>query len=153
MVCRHKVRGIKNFSVLEYLPNIKYLELWLIKGLKDISFVSNMKRLQNIHLESLTNIEELPSLDKLGDLRRIELMNLNGLRNINALKTAPRLQDFFYTDIKKLQPIDLIPVLENPNVKNIYTYFPSDKKNKEFEVLAKKYGKTISEFPDFIFEK
>ena len=148
-----KLGGIKDFSILENLTNIKHLELWLIKGLKDISFISKMKGLQNIHLESLTNIEELPSLDNLTNLRRIKLMNLNGLKNLNALKTAPRLQDFFFTVIKKLQPNDLIPVLENPNVKNLYIYFPSDKKNNEFNVLAKKYGKTITDFPNFKYEK
>lgn len=148
-----KLGGIKDFSALENMPNIKYLELWLIKGLKDISFISKMKGLQNLHLESLTNIKQLPSLEKLTNLRRIELMNLNGLETLNALKAAPRLQDFFFTEIKKMQPTDLIPVLENTNVKNLYIYFPSDRKNNEFNLLAKKYGKAISDFPDFIYEK
>lgn len=149
-----KLGGIKDFSILEDLPNIKYLELWLIKGLKDISFISKMKGLQNIHLESLTCIEELPSLNNLSKLRRIKLMNLNGLKNLNAIKTAPKLQDFFFTMINKLQPSNLTPVLENPNIKNLYIYFPSDKKNKEFDVLANKYGKNTINFPDYFhYEK
>ncbi len=150
-----KLGGIKDFSILEELPNIKYLELWLIKGLKDISFISKMMGLQNIHIESLLNIDELPSLDKLINLRRVCLMNLNGLKNLNVLKTIPSLQDFYFTQIKKLQPTDLIPVLENPTVKNFYVYFPSDKKDKEFNALAAKYGKIIvnTNFPDFIYEK
>jgi hypothetical protein len=148
-----KLGGIKDFTVLYKLPRIKYLELWQIKGLSDISFISKMTNLQNLHLESLTNVTDLPSLDKLKMLKRIKLMNLKGLKQFDNLKSAPNLQDFFFTMIHhQQQPEDLIPVLQNSNLKNIYVYFPSDKKNKAFGVLAKTYGKQISDWPEFIYD-
>jgi hypothetical protein len=146
-----KLGGIKDFSVLYQLPQIKYLELWQIKGLSDISFISKMTELQNLYLESLTNVTALPSFEKLQKLRRIKLMNLKGLKQIETLKFAPNLQDFFFTMIHQQQPEDLTPVLENPKLKNVYVYFPSDKKNKAFEELAKTYGKTFLDLPNFIY--
>jgi hypothetical protein len=144
-----KLGGIKDFTVLSKLPQVKYLELWQIKGLSDISFISKMTELQNLHLESMINVTDLPSLEKLKKLRRIKLMNLKGLTQFNKLKSAPNLEDFFFTMIHQQQPEDLIPVLQNPNLKNIYVYFPSDKKNKAFEALAKTHGKQISDWPEF----
>jgi hypothetical protein len=144
-----KLGGIKDFTILSELPQIKYLELWQIKGLSDISFISKMTGLQNLHLESLINVTDLPSLEKLKKLRRIKLMNLKGLKQFDKLKSAPNLEDFFFTMIHQQQPEDLIPVLENQNLKNVYVYFPSDKKNKAFEALVKTYGKTISDLPEF----
>lgn len=146
-----KLGGIKDFTVLYKLPQVKYLELWQIKGLSDISFISKMTELQNLHLESMINVTVLPSLEKLKKLRRIKLMNLKGLKQFEKLKSAPNLEDFFFTMIYQQQPEDLIPVLENPNLKNIYVYFPSNKKNKTFEALVKTYGKQISDWPEFIY--
>jgi len=147
-----KLGGIKDFTVLSKLPQIKYLELWQIKGLSDISFISKMTELQNLHLESLINVTELPSFEKLKKLRRIKLMNLKGLKHFDKLKLAPNLRDFFFTMIHQLQPEDLLPVLQNPNLKNIYVYFPSDKKNNAFEALAKTHGKQLSDWPEFKYE-
>ncbi len=147
-----KLGGIKDFTVLSSLPQIKYLELWQIKGLSDISFISKMTELQNLHLESMINVTELPSFEKLKKLKRIKLMNLKGLKHFDKLKLAPNLRDFFFTMIHQLQPEDLLPVLQNPNLKNIYVYFPSDKKNNAFEALAKTHGKQLSDWPEFKYE-
>ena len=147
-----KLGGIKDFSVLSKLPKIKYLELWQVRSLSDISFISRMKELQYLHLESLINVVDLPSFDKLYKLRRVQLMNLKGLKKFEKLKSAPNLQDFFFTMIHQQQPEDLVPVLQNPSLKNVYVYFNSEKKNKIFKALIKTYGKEIFDYPDFIYE-
>lgn len=148
-----KLGGIKDFSILEQLPQVKYLELWQIKGLSDLSFISKMTGLQNLLLQSLTNVNALPSFINLPKLRRLSLMNLKGLEDFNALKTAPNLQDFFYTQIYQQQPEDLIPVLQNPKLKNAYVYFESNKKNTAFKELADSFGKQFSDWQDFIYDK
>jgi hypothetical protein len=146
-----KLGGIKDFTALSKLPNLKYLELWMVKGVSDISFISQMTGLQNLHLESMINTEELPSFKKLKKLRRVRLMNLKGLKRLDNLKTAPALQDFIFTVIHKHQPEDLLPVLKNPKLKSLYVYFPSDKKNIDFGQLANNYGKQVSHMSDFVF--
>lgn len=148
-----KLGTVKDFSILPKMTNIKYLELWYIKGLTDISFISEMKELQSLHLESLSNITTLPNFDTMQKFRRIRLMNMNGLSDFSSLKTAPKLQDFFFTIINKQLPEDIIPVLENPTLINMYVYFPSEKKNKLFQSLVLKCGKEYNEnWPNFEFE-
>jgi hypothetical protein len=147
-----KLGSIKDFRALSKVPNLKYLEMWMVKGVSDISFISEMKELQNLHLESLINISDFPSFKKLTKLRRIRLMNMKGLKQFHKLKSAPALQDFMFTDIHELPPEDLLPVLQNPRLKNLYVYFPSNKKNIAFKALAKKYGKQASRMGDFVYK-
>jgi hypothetical protein len=147
-----KLGGIKDFSALYKLPGIKYLELWMVKGVSDVSFISKMTSLQNLHLESLANISQLPSFKKLKKLRRVRLMNLKVLKRLDQLKKAPGLQDFIFTVIDQHQPEDLLPVLQNPQVNNLYVYFSSGKKNQAIQELAKKYGKRLSHMRDFVYK-
>ena len=64
-----KLGGIQDFSPLEGLNNLKYLELWQVRGLSDLSFISTLSGLQFLFLQSLKQVTRLPDLSKLKDLR------------------------------------------------------------------------------------
>jgi len=55
-----KLGGIKDLTALDGLTNIKYLELWQIKGLSDISVISSLSGLQYLFLQSLRNVGKFP---------------------------------------------------------------------------------------------
>ncbi len=135
-----KLGGIKDFSALSTLK-LKYLELWLVRGLSDLSFISSCESLQFLFLQSLKQVEALPSLKNLIQLRRIYLEDLKGLEDLDSLEFAPGLTEFVYAAAIKKKPEDLIPVLKNPSVKSVGCWFGSDRKNKAFEELAKSFGK------------
>ncbi|WP_298884706.1 hypothetical protein [uncultured Polaribacter sp.] len=137
-----KLGGIKEFEALKTLPNLAYLELWQVRGLNNLDFISDLTSLQMISLESLKNITTFPNVEKLKLLRRISLENMKGLKNIENIKKAQSLEDFIFFEAFNLEPKSTLPILENPNIKNVRCFFGSEKKNKEFEGLAKKYNKT-----------
>lgn len=147
-----KLGGIKNFDSLTKVKNLKYLELWQIRGLSDLSFISDINSLQNLFIQSLKQVTNLPRFDSLRNLRRLYLENLKGLVNLTTLEFAPSLTDLIYVLAENQEPENLIPVLRNKNVKSVFCRFGSAKKNNTFEKLAKQYGKQKYSYSDFKYQ-
>jgi len=147
-----KLGGIKNFDSLKLLPNLKYLELWQIRGLNNLSFISELSSIQNLFIQSLKQVSEIPNMNKLIHLRKIYLENLKGLKNLNSLEFAPNLKEFIYVMAQNQEPRNIIPVLKNPNLEKVFCRFGSDKKNNEFDVLAEKYGKKQYDYSEFKYQ-
>jgi hypothetical protein len=138
-----KLGGIKNFDALKTLSNLKYLELWQIRDLSDLSFISNLTGLQNLFIQSLKQVQKLPVLETLISLRRIYLENLKLLKDMSSVKFAPSLEEFIYVLAENQIPENLIPVLENQNLQSVFCRFGSIKKNTTFDNMVLKYGKQI----------
>jgi hypothetical protein len=136
---------------LKSLPNLKYLELWQIRGLADLSFISSLESLQNLFIQSLRNVERLPSLDKLDKLRRIYLENLKGLKDLSQVQRAKNLKEFIYM-LAHQEPETMRPVLQNPSVQTVLCRFGSDQKNMTFDILASQANKGQFKWREFIYE-
>ncbi len=134
-----KLGGIKNLDATKGMENIKYLELWQIKGLSDIGFISTLTGLQYLFLQSLRQVAALPSLNRLGKLRRIHLENMKGLKEIGSLESAPALEEFAHWYAQNMQPEDYLPLLRNPSLKRAAVGFGSERKNSRFSELLKEY--------------
>jgi hypothetical protein len=146
-----KLGGISNFSVLRNLTGIKYLELWQINKLADISFISEMPDLQNLFIQSLRNIEALPNFSANLNLRRIYLENMKGLKDVSSLSDAPALEEFIYVSAQNLQPKDFTGIIENENIKQLLIRFGSITKNDKLDDMIKKSGKQLYTYHDFIY--
>ncbi|WP_127534660.1 hypothetical protein [Paenibacillus kobensis] len=148
-----KLGGINNFSAIEGMDNIKYLELWQVRGLKDLSFISTLNGLQYLFLQSLSNVETLPALKSLTRLRKIHLQNMKGLKNISSLGQASSLVEFTHWEALKMTIEDYIPLFSNPSVQNVWAGFGSDKRNNEFRSVAEQNGKNYEQlWREFTFE-
>jgi hypothetical protein len=144
-----KLGGTKNISAITGMDNIKYLELWQIRGLSDISVITSLTGLQNLFLQSLPNVTKLPSFEPLKSLRRITLENMNGLVDISSLEKAPGLEEFIYCDASNMQPEDYFPLMKNPSLKMAIAGMGSIKKNKAFEKLCADQGISSAEWSEF----
>lgn len=147
-----KLGGIKDFTALKTLPNLKYLEIWQVRKLTDISFITDLIPLQYLFLQSLPNIIALPELNKLINLRRVYLENLKGLKRLDSLKTAPALVDFIYALAQNQEPENLLSALENKSIRNVSCWFGSEKKNNHFKHLANSYGKNQFAYQNFVYQ-
>jgi len=147
-----KLGGIKQFETLAKIKTLKYLELWQIRGLSDLSFISEIHSLQNLFIQSLKQVTKIPLLDKSQKLKRIYLENLKGLTDLTSLEFIPNLQDFIYVLAENQEPENLLPVLRNPSVKNVFCRFGSDKKNNHFDKLAKEFGKNKYNYYEFKYD-
>lgn len=146
-----KLGGIKNLDSLAVLKNLKYLELWMVRGLNDLSFISKIHSLQNLFLQSLKQVSVLPDFSFCPQLRRIYLEDLKGLVDLSSLEFAPQLEEFSYTVALNQKPENLLPVLRNPSLQSVHCGFGSIKKNEDFGKLAREYGKRRYVYSDFVY--
>lgn len=144
-----KLGGIKSLDAIRGMSGIKYLELWQILGLADISVIADLPGLQNLFLQSLARVKGFPDLRRASRLRRIVVENMKGLTDFSALESAPALEEFAHIDAKGKQPTDLLPVLRNRALLRMAAGFGSDKKNQEFAKLRDEHGKGTFNFAPF----
>ncbi len=126
-----KLGGIIDLSTLKDLENIKYLELWQIRGLSDISVISSLIGLQYLFLQSLRNVTEFPDMTNLFKLRRVYMETMKGLKNVNGLASAPNLEEFIHVSAQNMSPYQYKQLLERKRLKRALFGFGSDKKNEE----------------------
>lgn len=146
-----KLGGTKNLSAIAEKESIKYLELWQIRGLDDVSVVSSLRGLQFLFLQSLKNVSRIPDLSRLAKLRRIYLDNLKGLKNVRAIFHAPALEEFIHISAQNIAPDTYRELMKMPSLKQVSVGFCSRRKTVEFNNLVDRSGKTEYRYTDFDF--
>ena len=136
-----KLGGIRDFQGIEGKESIKYLELWQVRELNNIDFVSTLRGLQYLFLQSLPQIQSIPQLRNSTKLRRVVIENLKGLSDFTPFETAPALEEFALMDGRKQTPQQLLPVFNNPKVRRVSAHFVSLRKYSEFLQMRETYGK------------
>ena len=112
-----KLGGTHDLGLLPEIGEIRYLELWMIRGLTDLSPVGRMRHLRYLFLQALRRVEKLPDLSQAVELRRVVIDNLKGVHDLSALATAPALEDVSILDMRHLQPADLRCLVGMPRLK------------------------------------
>ncbi|CAH2213864.1 leucine-rich repeat domain-containing protein [Tepidibacter aestuarii] len=126
-----KLGGTTNLKLLPYIGEIEYLELWMIRGLKEISFVSEMTKLRYLFLQSLKNVVELPNLRKLEKLKRIQLINMKGIKNLSPLLDAKKLKYLEIYEALHLKPEDIFVLGKHESLEYLSLGISSLKKHRE----------------------
>ena len=130
-----KLGGSKNLDLLPELGPLRYLELWMIKGLTDLSPLEGVTTLQHIHLENLKNVSSLPSLKALAGLRRIQIQGLKGLNSLREVADAPVLEELIVLGMPQLEVSSFVPFKGHPALKAVDVGLGSTKKNTAIETL------------------
>lgn len=133
--------GTRDLTALSSLKALQHLGLRHIRGLEDLSVISELLELRTLHLQSLRRVQQLPDVSKLYHLKRIEIEHLQGLINLSSLGEAPSLRQFSHFSAKHMQFKDYVPLLENPIVEEVVVDFGSVRRNDEFTEMMNQYGK------------
>lgn len=112
-----KLGGTRNLEALRQLPGLKYLELWMIRGLEHIEPVSDLVGLQYLFLEELARIQKLPSLARLDHLRRLHIQKLSRLRDLSPIREARALEELIVWYASHMQREDFEVLREHPSLK------------------------------------
>lgn len=130
-----KLGGTRDLRLLPRIGKLQYLEVWMVKGLTDLSAVGRLPHLRYLFLQALRRVEALPDLSMNKELRRIYIRTMKGLRDLRPLATAPALEQLLLIDMRHLQPEDLRPLVGLPSLKGIDIGLGSDRKNRAAEAL------------------
>ena len=131
-----KLGGTNNLVALAGMNGIKYLELWQIKGLCDLSFISKMLGLQYLFLQALPHITSLPRMSDLKALRRVSLINMKGLKDLSPLLDLSAIEEFIHSDARGMEPEQYADLLNKSTIKKVSVKMGSTRKNEVFSKMA-----------------
>lgn len=130
-----KLGGTKDLRLLPQIGGLKYLELWMIKGLQDLSVIAEVPTLQNLFLQALKNVTVLPSFRNLRHLRRVTLDTMKGVADLSPIADAPNLEELLVVAAHHLNPDDFKPFMGHPKLKAATIGLGSTRKNEQVEKL------------------
>lgn len=130
-----KLGGTKNLSLLPEIGRIEYLELWMVKGLSDLTPISQLPGLEYLFLQALRQVSALPNMSGLTALTRVWLETLKGLTDLTPLVEAPNLQDLAVVDMSHLQPEAFKPLVGHRTLRTLRAGLGSKRKNDAVDSL------------------
>jgi hypothetical protein len=114
-----KLGGTTDLQLLPRIGEVRYLELWLIRGLDDIRPIGQMGSLRSVFLQALKRVERLPDFSGAPSLRRVHLMQMKGLRDLRPLATAPAIEELLLVEMPHLELDDLRPLRDIPGLRAV----------------------------------
>jgi hypothetical protein len=124
-----KLGGTRDLALLPRIGGIQYLELWLIRGLNDVTAIADVETLQHLFLQALKQVTRLPSFARSTALRRVDLETMKGLTDLAPLAEAPSLEILNLGDMGHAGPEILRPFVGHPTLRAGTWGFGSGRKN------------------------
>ncbi len=112
-----KLGGTRDLGLLPQLDTVEYLELWMVKGLEDVSAIAALESLKFLFMQSLARISALPSLARNTELRRVHLETMKGLQDLSTVAGAPALNTLLVIDCSHLRIEDFAPFVAHPSLR------------------------------------
>lgn len=131
-----KLGGTRNLALLPEIGRIEYLELWMVRGLSDLSPVADMAHLEFLFLQSLRQVTVLPTMARLSNLRRLWLETMTGLDDLSPIASAPSLQHLGVVDMTHLQPSAFEPLRSMSTLKSLIAGLGSERRNSAVAALV-----------------
>jgi hypothetical protein len=124
-----KLGGTRDLALLPRIGRLEYLELWMIRGLDDVTAIADVETLQHLFLEALTRVTRLPSFARSTALCRVDLAAMKGLTDLAPLAEAPNLEILNLGGMRHADPEILLPFVGHPTLRAGSWGFGSSRKN------------------------
>lgn len=136
----HSLRILERFGALrslwlEGVGAIEYLEIWLVRGLSDLTPLAELKSLRYLFLQALKQVRRLRSLARLSSLRRAHVETMSGLEDLAPIADAPNLEQLLLVDMKHLSPDAVRPFVGHPALRAASLGLGSIRKNRRADDL------------------
>ena len=130
-----KLGGTRDLGLLPRVGQLWYLELWMIRGLTDVTAVGRISSLRSLFLQALRQVQAFPDLSEATSLRRVRLETMKGVRDLRPLATAPALEAIELIDMRHMRSEDLAPLVGLPNLKAVTPGLGSRRRNEAATAL------------------
>ena len=144
-----KLGGTKDLAMLPELRSLKYLELWMVRGLRDLEPIASLTSLQSLFLQALVRIEVLPSLHALAVLRRAVVISMKNFRDLQPIADAPALEEFAAWEMSHLSVDAFRCFLGHPTLKYLGAGLGSARKNDAVRLMFP--GLAHGSLPRFVY--
>lgn len=130
-LCRFQMTlgGTKDLGLLPECGKIRWLGLYMIKGLEDLSAISELEFLEHLILSRLDRVPSLPSMKRLNQLKRVELAGLKSVTDLSPLLDAKQLSDLVVENSNHLKPSDFECLKAHPSLERLSAYLGTKKAN------------------------
>lgn len=91
-----------DLSPLPEVGCLRYFEIWMMKGLEDISPIGELSTLRYLFLQDLPRVNKLPSMEGMRSLMRVHIEYLKGLAAFDELAKAPALEEVLLVHMKQV---------------------------------------------------
>lgn len=125
-----KLGGTNDLKGIEAFSDLRYLEVWMVRGFSDLSRVSGCTSLEMLFLQALKKVQLLPDLRSLHRLERVHLETMKGLTDLTPLLTAPALREVMVMDMGQLQPEQVAVLAQHRTLQRAGIGLGSARKNE-----------------------
>jgi internalin A len=130
-----KLGGTRDLGLLPDVGQLRYLEIWRVRGVSDLEAVASLPLLENLHLQSMGGVTGLPTFASSSSLRRVSLESMKGIANLACIAAAPALEDLFLVEMGHLEPDAVAPFVGHPTLKAAVLGLGSRSKNEAAAAL------------------
>lgn len=131
-----KLGGAGDLSLLPRVGKLEHLELWMVRGVDDITPVAEVTTLRHLVLQAMKQVTALPDLSRMTRLDTVHLETMKGITDLAPLLTAPVLRQVSLVDMGHLQPADVGVLARHPQLRFLNAGLNSDKKNRAVRELV-----------------
>jgi hypothetical protein len=128
-------------AFVEDCSQLRYLAINQVRGMRDLTPISDLPALELLSLYGLPQVRTLPSLIRCESVRRIEAGSLKGIEQLGPLLEAPRLEELVLIRAVALSPSDPERIAGHPTLK-AFDWFAEDVPNKVWVPVVEQVGKT-----------
>ncbi len=113
------VRGgsASDLQIARGASRLQYLEVNQVRGMRDLSVISEMLNLRYLSLYGLPHVTELPSLSPLSQLEHASLGQMRGLLSLRAVLEAPQLGQLKLVKNVNVTSEDVERITTHPTIK------------------------------------
>jgi hypothetical protein len=152
-----KLGGTKNLGLLPKLSGLRHLELWMVKGMVDISPIGELMQLRFLFLQSLKNVTVLPTFAHLNELVRCHVDDMKGLTDVCPIAAARNLEELLVTSMRKIPAAGFECFKGHPNLREALIGLCSIRRNAEVDKLlslpAARYFEPIKQYVENLDER
>jgi len=137
-------------TALDELANVKALtslELTMIRGLRDLSVVAEIRSLERLSLRVLKHVTALPSLRPLTRLHEVALDQMRALRDLGTVAAAPALRRFSAIDMQGVPPETFAPLVAHPSLESVWIGLGSERANRVIRAMFPHLSKPAAPGP------
>ena len=126
-----------NLEVAKGAAKLQYLAINQVRGMFDLSIISELTGLRYLDLYGLPHVTQLPSLSALLTLEHARLGQMRGLLSLHGLLEAPHLRELELVRKINVNAEDVDGVINHPAIKQ-FSWFAEDVPNKTWSPVVEK---------------